>query len=205
MSLPNRSWEPPSPAITNKPGERSADALRAVVAQFDLKHERYRYNHQGGKETYCNIFLADCLLALLAPETWIHWVNKVTGDLIAWPLPSEFLHVQKVGDHDMHVPNPDKVRELSANAMCDWFVTHGPRYGWAEADRCAAGGFACRGQPTVVTWLNRGGIGHVAILLPSDGPDIRIAQAGARNFYGEALERGFPAYISQSLRYFVHG
>lgn len=92
-------------------------------------------------------------------------------------------------------------RELNANAVCDWLVSFGNMLGWTEGDRAAAHRASAAGQPVVAGWKALRGSGHVAILLPPVGDELRIAQAGKRNHFDVPLERGFGAL---QPRFFLH-
>jgi hypothetical protein len=63
MSLTDtRRWKPVCAPITNSPGMRSPEALRAVVAQFDVEvNPRYA---RTDSTTWCNIFAWDVTTAL---------------------------------------------------------------------------------------------------------------------------------------------
>lgn len=64
----------PLAPVVNKPGERSAAELRAVVEQFKTESsERYRKRDVDGRpgdETFCNFFVRDVLLALSVSLKW---------------------------------------------------------------------------------------------------------------------------------------
>lgn len=93
-------------------------------------------------------------------------------------------------------------RELTANAMLDWLVDLGPKYGWEACDAKGAVEHANQGMPAVVAWKNPAGPGHIAVVVP--GPTEmppRIAQAGKNNFVGKDVRSGFGAL---PVSYFRH-
>lgn len=163
------------------------DAARAgtykdITRQFDVeKNPRYVRGHNNdpkdGEETYCNIFLCDVMLALGAPLP--HWMDPATGA----PVPM------------------GKGKETSANGVCLWMAQHGLAFDWMECSEAQARKRATAGYPTCVLWLNQGGIGHVAVVLP--GLDwTHIAQAGGTNFFDGNLKKGFGG--AGPLRFFTH-
>jgi hypothetical protein len=84
--------------------------------------------------------------------------------------------------------------EMNANALYDWLSAHGGDYGWTACSADDASAAAAAGKPAVAVWKNpSGGPGHIAVVIPTpDGlSGVYIAQAGARCFYGEALNHGF--------------
>jgi hypothetical protein len=83
-------------------------------------------------------------------------------------------------------------KELNANAVHDWLEKIGSSYGWIVCDGYRAVLAATQGHPAVVVWKNpQGGSGHVAMVLPSTGQEIRIAQAGRNNLFDAPLKDGF--------------
>lgn len=221
-----RQWLPVDAPLTNGPGNRSPELLRAVAAQFDVAHnERYRVqvitlpNGRKTLRTWCNIFLADVLLALQCGG-WLHWIEvrrrlyngrvdeSHAGDFAPSPAPS--------AAHERTAPEISRV-ELDANDQASWFELHGPRFGWTKTARDLAGAAAARGMPVAVTWANltagpepttcpvsqarKAGNGHVALLLPPVGAQLRIAQAGAANLFDVALEAGFGP---RAVRFYMH-
>ena len=135
-----------------------------------------RYVPRGGT-TFCNVFLNDVTRALAC----------------------EINHLE------IGAGGP---KELDANKMIEWVTgPTGRRHGWTECrDAAAARSAADRGFPTVVTWYNPKGIGHVAMAVPAplDAPSdgrVYIAQAGASNFRCGLVSRGFG---SLPVRYFTH-
>ena len=159
-----------------------AEAYKKALMQFEVAtNPRYEKGHDNdpsnGIETYCNIFLWDGLTALgLEPS---HWVDASTG---------------------VSVPVGKGV-ELSANGVCNWFTKNAYAFRWMQCGENQARSRASEGFPTVVLWYNRGGIGHVAFVLP--GTDFtHIAQAGGSNFFDKELKAGFGA--ASPLMFFTH-
>ncbi len=63
--------------------------------------------------------------------------------------------------------------------------------GWYPASSAAeAQAAALAGKVVVASWINLGGHGHIALVLPISGP-IQIAQAGAHNYNQAPLSWGF--------------
>lgn len=178
-------WKPVDAPRTNGVHLRSPQALRAVVAQFDVEHSpRYQPIREvlpNGKTkltTFCNIFAWDVMRALKVELP--HWVDE-NGT------PCE----------------PGKGRELNCNALLPWLEEHGKTYGWSEADEPTAAAHAANGCPAVAIWRNKtGGPGHIAALLPGADTTTRIAQAGARCFFDEPLT-SFGVAVKH-LRFFIH-
>ena len=170
MSLHNiRQWEPVVAPLQNKPGDRSAKALRAVVDQFDVKtNPRYA---RTDTSTFCNIFAWDVTRALHAEIP--HWLD-----------------------------NPR--RELNCNATLEWLESVGESAGWRAVDERTAAHRADLGEPCVAIWRNPNPrkSGHIAVLIPSGGKGVRIAQAGARNLVDVTLALGFGRV--SPIRFFAH-
>ncbi|MCS6885115.1 MAG: peptidoglycan-binding protein [Acidobacteriota bacterium] len=152
-----RAWEPINAPLTNDPSQRSAENYANVINQFAVANNP-RYTPREGN-TYCNIYMWDVTRAMKAEIP--HWVDR-NG-------------------------NPTGVgqgRELDANATHRWMHEHGARFGWRQVSAEEAQRLANQGFPTVFTWENRGGIGHVGVVRPGNfdsrlGP--AIAQAGRIN------------------------
>jgi len=160
--------------IRNGPHERSPDALRAVLAQFDVEaNPRYRVRDTSGdgvEDTFCNIFVWDATRALGC----------------------ELDHYDENG------------RERSANGLALWLETCGPYQDWLQVDASTAGACAARGRPVVAVWRNPGkGPGHVAVLLPPHGAQLRIAQAGRSNLFDVPIVRGFGRLLA-AVKFYAH-
>lgn len=122
--------------------------------------------------TYCNIYVWDCTRALYAEIP--HWVED------------------------------PKRRELNVNATMKWLEEHGKAHGWHEVDETVAVAHADIGGPAVAIWRNPNPrrSGHIAMLLPSRGRGVRIAQAGRRNLFDVTLPMGFGRV--EPIRFFAH-
>ena len=157
------------------PWLRKPDCLRAAVRQFDVEHNRrYAANQQGWGETYCNIFVWDCTRAL-----------------------------------ECEIPHVHNRAELTALGMLGWLQNNGVDAGWYQVDRLEGWQRANAGYPVVAAWENpshypdgRRRPSHVAVLIPSPDMSLRIAQAGAINFYDGPLERGFG--FARGIQYWTH-
>lgn len=93
MKIPIWPSVPVEPGTFNGPSERSARALKAVVAQFCVEtNPRYEVRDTSGDgraDTFCNIFLWDCTTALRCEIP--HWwqgselsANATIDWLVAW-------------------------------------------------------------------------------------------------------------------------
>lgn len=74
------------PPLTNKPGQRSAHSLRAVLDQFPLDAERYRARDvtgDGKSETFCNFFTRDVSRAMHCPLPEGKTANQIHAALAA--------------------------------------------------------------------------------------------------------------------------
>ncbi len=91
--------------------------------------------------------------------------------------------------------------ELNANGLCDWLGRTGIRFGWAQVDDAGAVAAAKLGQAVVATWRNPGGIGHIAVVIPTDSPGVRIAQAGASCLFDAPVASGFG---KRPVTYYAH-
>lgn len=94
-------------------------------------------------------------------------------------------------------------RELDANSVNRWLHQSGGANGWRRVDARTAQAYANAGRPSVASWRNPAGIGHIAMVRPgqitSAGP--AAAQAGARNFNNGHIANGFG---SRQPEYWVH-
>lgn len=177
-----KAWIEVTPDYINVESDRSPANYLKAVNQFEVEtNPRYVKGHDNdpsnGEETYCNIFLWDCTKALSCEVP--HWVDLATGVETA------------IG----------KGKELSANGVCDWFSVHAMKFGWMECDEVQARSRASRGFPTVVLWRNRGGIGHVGMVMPGLQETV-ISQAGSTNFSNLPIRRGFGG--AGPLRFYTH-
>lgn len=181
------------PPLTNNANSRSAEALDAVLDQFDVEHAaRYRprtlaemelerkhlkgdalrealaaLDRRGAKLTTCNVFASDVAAALCAP--------------IPHQLGGKWQDVR------------DNAKWLRAGYN-GWrpCVDH-------EAQRAANLGF-----PAVVVWVPAEGTGHIAFFTPSHGSSgLWICQSGARNYRRCPLMAGFGAHTTE-LQFYTH-
>lgn len=177
------SFRPTNPPLTNGSDNRSPEKYLAVVRQFEVElNPRYTPGHQGGSETYCNIFLWDVTKAMSCEVP--HWV-----------------------DADGEPTGVGRGKELNANAIFDWLVGEGFEHGWRRCTQAEAIERPLAGFPTIVVWKNPKGIGHVAVCIPSEEDKYRgttvpvIAQAGKTNFSSGLVTKGFG---DRSLTYYTH-
>lgn len=189
---PVDQWLAVTPEVFSEPGARSADLYIRCIEQFHVDtHARYKRNANGN--TMCNIFAQDVVnYAMKTPCP--HWVDITTQAPLA------------IGPNGLPLQKTNRT-ELSGNGICKWLQTIGcTSYGWKKVspqDACAA---ASLGQPSLVTWYNPGGIGHIAVVRPSTYPDLRIAQAGASNFINGVISDAWghnPTVLGQ-LVYVTH-
>ncbi len=172
-----RAWLPVDAPRTNQPGDRSVANYNAVLDQFSVGNNP-RYARRNGN-TYCNIFVWDATKAMGAEIP--HWVDQQgrpaeVGARGAW--------------------------EMDANATHRWLENQGRSQGWRKVSAAEAQRMANTGRPVVASWLNPGGIGHIAMVRPGEGA-MQIAQAGARNFNEGSLSRGF-GNAARATEFFVH-
>ena len=94
-------------------------------------------------------------------------------------------------------------RELDANGMNDWL--NNSANGWKKLTPQDATKAASQGIPTVASWKNVGGIGHIAVVRPEAGPtpdNPQIAQAGAINWVKTTVSVGFGQ--TKNVSYFAY-
>lgn len=165
-----RPWAPAPIALYSQPGARSAALLDAVIDQFHVgTSPRYAVrdaNGDGIKDTFCNVFAWDVSRA--CGRELPHWINA---------------------DGSPSLPGGASL-ELSINRLIGWLKTHGQRFGWNPATRAFAHANANAGAPSIVTYANPGGHGHIAVIRPNPA-DLTIAQAGGVCFDRGPLARGF--------------
>jgi predicted chitinase/nucleoid-associated protein YgaU len=171
-----RAWIPVDAPVKGDPSARSAEAYNAVIDQFSVDNNP-RYARRDGN-TYCNIFAWDVTKAMGAEiPHWVDGAGNPTG----------------VGQG----------RELDANGGHRWLEQHGPAHGWREVSAQEAQALANQGHPTVASWNNPGGIGHIAVVRPGEdnGRGPAIAQAGASNFNNGHVRDSFG---NAPVKYFVN-
>jgi hypothetical protein len=95
--------------------------------------------------------------------------------------------------------------EQNANAMFDWLSN--VANGWRAVTADIAVAAANLGIPSLASWKNTSGIGHIAVVRPSEPNDSqatsnpRIAQAGLTNFVNDRVSVGFGG---RTPRYFIY-
>ncbi len=102
------------------------------------------------------------------------------------------------------LPHWINTRELDANGMNDWL--NNSANGWKKVTPQDATKAASQGIPTVASWKNVGGIGHIAVVRPEAGPtpdNPQIAQAGAKNRIQTTVSVGFGQ--TKNVSYFAYG
>lgn len=97
------------------------------------------------------------------------------------------------------IPHVVDGRELTINAGIDWLREKGPLAGWFP-------GAGVVTEPTVVTWRNPEGHGHIAVVRSSTGSrwDYRYAQAGATCYADASLGQCFGKPKWQFLQWWHH-
>lgn len=173
-------WKPLDPPLKNRAGERSEEALRGVLAQFDVVGNP-RYQPEPDGRTWCNVYVRDACKALGCP--------------LPVKLPTEVCAA--LGYHEGPL-------ETRANHLCRWLASEfGKAAGWAEVDETVAGAAAARGWPVVACWENPkpGSSGHVVMLLPPHGHELRVAGAGRSCVFDASLAKAFGRY---PVRFFSH-
>jgi WXG100 family type VII secretion target len=172
-----------SPVISPIDPTPSPDAIKKMQdALRDLnvtKNSRYQ---PGDGKTWCNIFTMDYCKKMGVPlPQFLDWNND-----------------KKIDDH------------LDANEATRWLkgtydkggVKEGPDLGWKTISADEAAKLASSGKVVVAGWENLGGIGHMAVVRPESTPgDLRIAQAGAKNFENGSVRDGFG---NRTPTYFVY-
>jgi LysM repeat protein/peptidoglycan hydrolase-like protein with peptidoglycan-binding domain len=171
-----QAWIPVDAPLQGSPSNRNADTYSDVIDQFGVASNP-RYQPRDGN-TYCNIFAWDVTKAMGAEIP--HWVDA-NG-------------------------NPTGVgqgRELDANGVNQWLNNQGPQHGWREVSAEEAQRLANEGHPTVASWNNPGGIGHIGVIRPGEinerGP--AMAQAGSSNFNDGHVKDSFG---NAPVQYFVN-
>jgi hypothetical protein len=97
------------------------------------------------------------------------------------------------------------VPPMLANKQHEWLMSsEGQLAGWLHVDSETARQRATLGYPTVVSWLNPEGHGHIALCVPPPTGDARlfVSAAGLQNFVRAPIERSFG--IGKTLSFFTH-
>ncbi len=163
-----RAWIPVDAPVQSQPGDRSRERYDQVLNQFGVGSNP-RYRPRGGN-TYCNIFAWDATRAMGAEIP--HWVDQ-SGN------------AARVGARGAW--------EMDANDTNRWLHNQGAANGWRQVSASQAQANANNGAPSVVSWKNPGGIGHIGMIRPGTitnrGP--ALAQAGSNNFNNRHVADGF--------------
>ena len=155
-------WKTTPPWLPIELPEANRRDLHSVVAALDVENA-LRYKPKASA-TYCNIFVSDVTGA--AGYAIPHWADTHTGEAVE--------------------PGSRNSREQRANDMVRWL--HNPRHGWTQISRPDAHLIAATGGLVVLGWDSQSARpGHIAIMLPEG----TIAQAGAQNFVGGTIAKGF--------------
>ena len=93
--------------------------------------------------------------------------------------------------------------EQDANEMFDWL--NNAANGWRKVSATEATTAAGKGIPTLASWKNPSGIGHIVVVRPEPGEtnNPRIAQAGAINFANDLASKGLSPTKGQ-FTYFIY-
>jgi hypothetical protein len=100
--------------------------------------------------------------------------------------------------------------ELNANQVNDWLNTYGSAYGWTKVSAEEAQYYANMGMPSVTSWKNPSGHGHLQVVSPSlDGaynPEkgVAIAQAGRQLKNYDYITSVYGNGTLANVEYFVH-
>lgn len=192
LIIPVDQWLAVTPGVFSTPSARDPGVYVQCIEQFHVEsHARYKRNANGN--TMCNIFAQDVVgYAMGAPCP--HWVDLTTKAPLA------------IGPNGLPLQKANRT-ELSGDGISQWLQTTGiQQYGWQRVSEQDAAVAASKGNPTLVTWFNPGGIGHIAVIRPSTFPDVRIAQAGGQNFINGTIGNGWGSdpHVLAQLVYVTH-
>lgn len=169
---------------------RSAQRYRSAIDKFNVENNRrYAVNQKGTGDTYCNLFVTDVTREMGAEIP--HFIDKTNGR----PLKSS------------KEPN---ATALTANRMNDWLNKYGPQYGWRKTTADAAQHYANQGKPSVTSWRNSFGHGHIQMVSPSrngtydQDRGVAIAQAGSKLINYGYIEDVYRTSNLKNIEYFVH-
>jgi len=179
------------PKLTGSPAQR-ATGLLAIIDWLDVE-TGLRWQ-KIPKTTYCNIYAYDVayLAGVYIPRVW--WRGPALAALSqGQTVPVEY---------------DTTVGEMNANALTNWFESHGTMFGWRRSfDVTEMQRAANAGEVAVMAAHNADGNapGHIQIVPPEHGAFVAKwhganvvnplqSQAGARNFrYGQLAANWFAA------------
>jgi len=194
LLIPPGRW-PRSQACPAKPtcGRQRAARSRGVCRQdrqlFNVasnpRYAKFRDGNPATYDTYCNLFASDVAKSLGA-ELPI-FVHNNSGQ-IRW-----------LGAYDM----TSWLAGSLNNAPGGYSGPQGPQHGWKPVDHGTAAAMANKGYVVVAA-----GAGHMAVVRPGTPAgaglgDVRIAQAGERNFNDGRMIDGWGSKLGEA-RFFVH-
>jgi len=94
---------------------------------------------------------------------------------------------------------------MLANGQHAWLLSNeGQLAGWMHVDSETARQRAALGYPTVASWANPEGHGHIALCVPPPSGDARlfVSAAGHQNFVRASIDRSFG--LNKSIDFFTH-
>jgi|SRR6185436_5124689 len=94
---------------------------------------------------------------------------------------------------------------MLANKQHAWMLSNeGMLAGWMHVDSETARQRAALGYPTVASWLNPEGHGHIAMCVPPPSGDARmhVSAAGHQNFVRAPIEKSFG--LGKNIAFFTH-
>ncbi len=189
-TIPEESAKEANPRLTSIMGERSPQAYKSIIEQFNVEtNGRYTTNKQGVGDVYDNIFTWDVTKAMGAEIP--HYISEKTSD------PA--------------LSTDEGIAELDANDTNDWLNIHGSRFGWQKVSASEAQAYANLGMPAVTSYKNLdGGSGQLQVVTPSqDGKydeqkGVTIAQAGSNSYNYAHITKVFGDGRLNQVEYFVH-
>lgn len=155
------AWKNTPPWLPIDLPDPSKSSLHGIVAALDPENA-LRYQRKGS-QTFCNIFSWDVARAVGLDNA--HWINQATNQEV--------------------LPGTKGAIETNANMQVRRLARL-PQ--WRKVARADALGLAKDGHLVLLGWDSQSARpGHIAVLLPEG----TIAQAGAENFVGGTIARGF--------------
>jgi hypothetical protein len=135
--------ETPRPAYDGTPA-----SIHRIIDWLDVQRSQ-RYTPTA-TQTFCNIYAYDyaTLCEAFLPRVW-------------WTAAS-------IRDRNFEVRYGQTVTEMNANALYNWFPTHGNRYGWKEVNLNEAQRHANEGKCVIMVAANkvRSRSGHITAVIP---------------------------------------